>query len=54
MKIVRRLEAAEDKMALINQIIKEREEYYSLADFKIITDKTTHKEIVDKIIEKVL
>jgi len=46
------LEGIKDKKGHIQNMINERSKSYSRADFSVETDKGTHKEIVDTIIEK--
>ncbi|MDX1949446.1 MAG: shikimate kinase [Rickettsiales bacterium] len=47
------LETEDDKLALVKKIMKDREEVYSKADLITITDNTSQKKVLEKIITEI-
>lgn len=47
------LDGEEDKFSKIKKILSERENIYSEADITVITDRSSQKKIIDKIVEKI-
>ena len=45
------LEDVDDKLQKIKDIVSERETIYSEADFTVVTDEGTHKEIIETLVE---
>ncbi len=47
------LETEDDKLALVKKIMKDREEIYAKADLITITDNTSQKKVLEKIITEI-